>query len=56
MILKQPEGKLFLSGEGLSDKYNGYIHGGYCEGLATADLILHEQGIVPAQSSLPPCP
>ena len=54
--LAQPEGNLYISGEGVSFEYNGYIHGAYCQGLITAKHILEVEGRSQSMSSLPSCP
>jgi polyamine oxidase len=53
--IKQPSGKLYFSGDSLSFPYMGYIHGGYCEGLTTANGILNDTGRDVSTSSLPLC-
>ena len=54
--LGQPEGNLYFSGEGTSISFNGYMHGGYCSGLTTADAILKAEGMSGSRSTLPACP
>ena len=54
--LGQPEDNLYFSGEGTSIHYHGYMHGGYCSGLATAGTILKAEGMSESASNLPACP
>ena len=54
--LGQPEDNLYFSGEGTSIHYHGYMHGGYCSGLATAGTILKAEGMSESAGNLPACP
>ncbi|RVW87708.1 Polyamine oxidase 1 [Vitis vinifera] len=37
-----PLGRIFFSGEHTSEKFSGYVHGGYLAGIDTADSLLEE--------------
>ena len=39
--LLQPAGRLHFSGEATSDKYSGYLHGGYFSGIRAAKEVLN---------------
>ena len=53
--LKAPEGNLYMTGEAMSLKHFAYTHGGYCEGIATANSLLKDKmGITPT-TNLPSC-
>lgn len=40
--IKAPLGRIFFSGEHTSEKFSGYVHGGYLAGIDTADSLLEE--------------
>lgn len=40
--IKAPVGRVFFSGEHTSEKFNGYVHGGYLAGIDTSKAILEE--------------
>ena len=53
---KEPEGNLYLSGEGNLVGDNGYVHSGYCSGMETSSAILQAIGRPINGSNLPSCP
>ncbi|KAI3742902.1 hypothetical protein L1987_60600 [Smallanthus sonchifolius] len=40
--IKAPVGRVFFTGEHTSEKFNGYVHGGYLAGLDTGEALLEE--------------
>ncbi|OMO69749.1 Flavin amine oxidase [Corchorus capsularis] len=40
--IKAPVGRIFFSGEHTSEKFNGYVHGGYLAGIDTSKALLEE--------------
>nr|GMC84481.1 polyamine oxidase 1 [Ipomoea batatas] len=40
--LKEPVGRIFFTGEHTSEKFNGYVHGGYLSGIDTCNDLLKE--------------
>ncbi|KAL3815101.1 hypothetical protein ACJIZ3_016369 [Penstemon smallii] len=40
--IKAPVGRVFFTGEHTSEKFNGYVHGGYLSGIDTAKALLEE--------------
>ncbi|XP_021736253.1 polyamine oxidase 1-like isoform X1 [Chenopodium quinoa] len=40
--LKDPVGRIFFSGEHTSERFNGYVHGGYLAGIDSANALLEE--------------
>ncbi|KAL8214071.1 hypothetical protein R6Q57_003520 [Mikania cordata] len=40
--IKAPVGRIFFTGEHTSEKFNGYVHGGYLAGLETGEALLKE--------------
>ncbi|KAL8542235.1 hypothetical protein ACS0TY_003196 [Phlomoides rotata] len=40
--IKAPVGRIFFSGEHTSEKFNGYVHGGYLSGIDTSKALLEE--------------
>ncbi|KAL1533996.1 polyamine oxidase1, flavin-containing amine oxidoreductase [Salvia divinorum] len=40
--VKAPVGRIFFSGEHTSDKFNGYVHGGYYSGMDTSKALIEE--------------
>ena len=37
--LAQPEGRMYLAGEGTHPKYNGFVHGAFLSGIDTANAV-----------------
>ncbi|XVF22922.1 hypothetical protein REPUB_Repub12eG0212600 [Reevesia pubescens] len=40
--IKAPVGRIFFTGEHTSERFNGYVHGGYLAGIDTSKAILEE--------------
>ncbi|KAK4406221.1 Polyamine oxidase 1 [Sesamum angolense] len=40
--IKAPVGRIFFTGEHTSEKFNGYVHGGYLSGIDTSKALLQE--------------
>jgi polyamine oxidase len=40
--IKAPVGRLFFTGEHTSERFNGYVHGGYLAGIDTGEALLEE--------------
>lgn len=40
--IKAPVGRIFFTGEHTSEKFNGYVHGGYLAGIDTGKALLEE--------------
>ncbi|KAL2230427.1 UNVERIFIED_CONTAM: Polyamine oxidase 1 [Sesamum indicum] len=40
--IKAPVGRIFFTGEHTSEKFNGYVHGGYLSGVETTKALLEE--------------
>ncbi|KAK1413292.1 hypothetical protein QVD17_35064 [Tagetes erecta] len=40
--IKAPVGRIFFTGEHTSEKFNGYVHGGYLAGIDTGEALLEE--------------
>ncbi|KMT18801.1 hypothetical protein BVRB_2g029100 [Beta vulgaris subsp. vulgaris] len=40
--IKTPVGRIFFSGEHTSERFNGYVHGGYLAGIDSANTLLEE--------------
>ncbi|KAH6765887.1 polyamine oxidase 1 [Perilla frutescens var. hirtella] len=40
--IKAPVGRVFFTGEHTSDKFNGYVHGGYYSGMDTGKALVEE--------------
>ncbi|KAL1188935.1 Polyamine oxidase 1 [Cardamine amara subsp. amara] len=40
--IKAPVGRIFFTGEHTSEKFNGYVHGGYLAGMDTSNSLLEE--------------
>ncbi|KAL1802633.1 hypothetical protein ACET3Z_031280 [Daucus carota] len=40
--IKAPVGRIFFTGEHTSEKFNGYVHGGYLSGIDTGNALLDE--------------
>ncbi|KAL2932388.1 Polyamine oxidase 1 [Bienertia sinuspersici] len=40
--IKAPVGHIFFSGEHTSERFNGYVHGGYLAGIDSANALLEE--------------
>ncbi|PIN27154.1 Amine oxidase [Handroanthus impetiginosus] len=40
--IKEPIGRIFFTGEHTSEKFNGYVHGGYLSGIDTSKALLEE--------------
>ncbi|KAI7735615.1 hypothetical protein M8C21_022326, partial [Ambrosia artemisiifolia] len=40
--IKAPVGRIFFTGEHTSEKFNGYVHGGYMSGLDTGESLLEK--------------
>ncbi|XP_057790051.1 polyamine oxidase 1-like [Salvia miltiorrhiza] len=40
--VKAPVGRIFFTGEHTSDKFNGYVHGGYYSGMDTSKALVEE--------------
>lgn len=40
--MKAPVGRIFFTGEHTSEKFNGYVHGGYLSGIDTSKALLEE--------------
>ncbi|KAI3826982.1 hypothetical protein L1987_01043 [Smallanthus sonchifolius] len=40
--IKAPIGRIFFTGEHTSEKFNGYVHGGYLAGIDTGETLLEE--------------
>ncbi|KAK4424954.1 Polyamine oxidase 1 [Sesamum alatum] len=40
--IKAPVGRIFFTGEHTSEKFNGYVHGGYLSGIDTSKALLEE--------------
>ncbi|KAF5782877.1 putative spermine oxidase [Helianthus annuus] len=40
--MKAPVGRIFFTGEHTSEKFNGYVHGGYLAGLDTGESLLEK--------------
>ncbi|KAL8496067.1 hypothetical protein ACS0TY_019971 [Phlomoides rotata] len=43
--IKAPVGRIFFTGEHTSEKFNGYVHGGYLSGIDTSKALLEEMRI-----------
>ena len=41
-IIAAPIGNLYITGEGVSKNYYGYVHGGYFSGVDAANLVIRE--------------
>jgi polyamine oxidase len=42
--IKAPVGRIFFSGEHTSERFSGYVHGGYLAGIDTGKAILEDIG------------
>ncbi|XVF73611.1 hypothetical protein PTKIN_Ptkin12aG0216100 [Pterospermum kingtungense] len=42
--IKAPVGRIFFTGEHTSERFNGYVHGGYLAGIDTSKALLEEMG------------
>ncbi|KAK8497967.1 hypothetical protein V6N12_057141 [Hibiscus sabdariffa] len=42
--IKAPVGRIFFTGEHTSERFNGYVHGGYLSGIDTSKALLEEMG------------
>ncbi|XP_010547286.1 PREDICTED: polyamine oxidase 1-like [Tarenaya hassleriana] len=40
--IKAPVGRIFFTGEHTSEKFSGYVHGGYLAGISTSKSLLEE--------------
>ncbi|XP_059649135.1 polyamine oxidase 1-like [Cornus florida] len=40
--IKEPVGRIFFSGEHTSERFSGYVHGGYLAGIDTSKALLEE--------------
>ncbi|MCD7469207.1 polyamine oxidase1, flavin-containing amine oxidoreductase [Datura stramonium] len=40
--IKEPVGRIFFTGEHTSEKFSGYVHGGYLSGIDTSNALLEE--------------
>ncbi|XP_065872564.1 polyamine oxidase 1 isoform X2 [Euphorbia lathyris] len=40
--VKAPVGRIFFTGEHTSERFNGYVHGGYLSGIDTSKVVLEE--------------
>ncbi|KAJ8573585.1 hypothetical protein K7X08_010096 [Anisodus acutangulus] len=40
--IKEPVGRIFFTGEHTSEKFSGYVHGGYLSGIDTTNALLEE--------------
>ncbi|PIN08613.1 Spermine oxidase [Handroanthus impetiginosus] len=40
--IKAPVGRIFFTGEHTSEKFSGYVHGGYLSGIDTSKALLEE--------------
>ncbi|KAM7472532.1 hypothetical protein LguiA_010715 [Lonicera macranthoides] len=40
--IKAPVGRIFFTGEHTSERFNGYVHGGYLAGIDTSEAILED--------------
>ncbi|XP_023004527.1 polyamine oxidase 1-like [Cucurbita maxima] len=40
--IKEPIGRIFFTGEHTSERFNGYVHGGYLAGIDTSNTLLEE--------------
>ncbi|CAK9188662.1 unnamed protein product [Ilex paraguariensis] len=40
--IKAPVGRIFFTGEHTSERFNGYVHGGYLAGIDTSKALLEE--------------
>ncbi|GJX08530.1 polyamine oxidase 1 [Tanacetum coccineum] len=40
--IKAPVGRIFFTGEHTSEKFNGYVHGGYLSGIDTGEALLED--------------
>ncbi|KAG7014256.1 Polyamine oxidase 1 [Cucurbita argyrosperma subsp. argyrosperma] len=40
--IKEPIGRIFFTGEHTSERFNGYVHGGYLAGIDTSNALLEE--------------
>ncbi|KAA8520220.1 hypothetical protein F0562_014476 [Nyssa sinensis] len=40
--IKEPVGRIFFTGEHTSERFNGYVHGGYLAGIDTSRALLEE--------------
>jgi polyamine oxidase len=40
--IKAPVGRIFFTGEHTSEKFSGYVHGGYLAGIDTSKSLLEE--------------
>ncbi|KAG8650143.1 polyamine oxidase 1 isoform X2 [Manihot esculenta] len=40
--IKAPVGRIFFTGEHTSERFNGYVHGGYLSGIETSKSLLEE--------------
>ncbi|KAA8515653.1 hypothetical protein F0562_018736 [Nyssa sinensis] len=40
--IKEPVGRIFFTGEHTSERFNGYVHGGYLAGIDTSKALLEE--------------
>ncbi|XP_052191644.1 polyamine oxidase 1 isoform X2 [Diospyros lotus] len=43
--IKAPVGRIFFSGEHTSEKFNGYVHGGYLAGIDTGKALVEEMAM-----------
>ncbi|XP_022770109.1 polyamine oxidase 1-like [Durio zibethinus] len=41
--IKAPVGRIFFTGEHTSERFNGYVHGGYLAGIDTSKALLEEK-------------
>lgn len=41
-MIQAPVGRIFFTGEHTSEKFSGYVHGGYLAGMDTSKSLLEE--------------
>ncbi|KAK4803046.1 hypothetical protein SAY86_001249 [Trapa natans] len=56
--IKAPVGRIFFTGEHTSERFNGYVHGGYLAGIDTGKALLEEmrKGMMHCRKCDPPPP
>lgn len=42
LVFQAPVGRVFFTGEHTSEKFSGYVHGGYLAGMETSKSLLEE--------------
>lgn len=42
LVIQAPVGRIFFTGEHTSEKFSGYVHGGYLAGMDTSKSLLEE--------------